>query len=303
MTARVCPDTAAGSVQRTECLAHPFNVSFSMQNPMTPTDDSKASVLDKVFALMRALARAPAEGAKITQLAQDTGLSQGTAHRLMRALVEQGVVEQDSASKRYRLGLELFRMASTAGSAATLRDIFRPALLRLSGTLKDTIFLLVRSNYDAVCIDRSDGPYPIRSFTGDIGGSIALGVGQGSLAILASLPPAEQDEVIRFNLPRLKEYRPIDEVFLRTEIARARELGYVATQTGLIEGMAGLAVPVFDASRRPVAALSVGTIADRLTPERLPVVAAMLKKEADALGPLINPFDPTVRRPANSFIS
>jgi hypothetical protein len=28
----------------------------------------------------------------------------------------------------------------------------------------------------------------------------------------------------------------------------------------------------------------------------------MLKKEAEALGPLINPFDPTVRRPANSFI-
>jgi len=76
----------------------------------------------------------------------------------------------------------------------------------------------------------------------------------------------------------------------------------VATQTGLIEGMAGLAVPVFDASQRPVAALSVGTIADRLNPERRPVVAAMLKKEAEALGPLINPFDPTVRRPANSFI-
>lgn len=130
-----------------------------MQNAMKPTDDNNGvSVLGKAFALMRALACAPAEGAKITLLAQDTGISQGTAHRLMRALVAQGVVEQDAASKRYRLGLELFRMASTAGSAATLREIFRPALLRLSGTLKDTIFLLVRNNYDAVCIDRSDGP-------------------------------------------------------------------------------------------------------------------------------------------------
>ena len=43
---------------------------------------------------------------------------------------------------------------------------------------------------------------PIRSFTGDIGGKVILGVEQGSTAILANLLEAEREDVIRFNLPR-----------------------------------------------------------------------------------------------------
>jgi DNA-binding IclR family transcriptional regulator len=153
-----------------------------------------------------------------------------------------------------------------------------------------------------VCLDRTEGPFPIRSFTGDIGGRVALGVGQGSLAILAFLPEAEREEVIRFNLPRMRDYQMVDEVYLRTEIARTRELGYTMTNTGVLEGMAGLAVPVLDRNGRAVAALSIGTLADRLKAERLPAAVELLRREANAIGPMINPFDPVLHRPAQSFI-
>jgi DNA-binding IclR family transcriptional regulator len=159
----------------------------------------------------------------------------------------------------------------------------------------------VRSGFDAVCLDRTEGPFPIRSFTGDIGGRVALGVGQGSMAILAFLPEAEREEVIRYNLPRVREFGVLDEVYLRTEIERVRQLGYAARNTGLLEGMAGLAVPLFDAQGRVVAALSVGTIEARLSPERLPTVVELLQREARAIGAQVNPFDPTLRRPAQSL--
>ena len=152
-----------------------------------------------------------------------------------------------------------------------------------------------------MCLDRSEGPIPIRSFTGDIGGRVALGVGQGSLAILAFLPEAEREEVIRFNLPRLRELGMFDEVYLRTEIDNVRALGYAARNTGLLEGMSGVAVPICDADGRAVAALSVGTIAGRLSADRLPVVVDLLKRQAQAIGPKLNPFDPTLRRPVQSL--
>ncbi|WP_369789801.1 hypothetical protein [Rouxiella sp. WC2420] len=47
-------------------------------------------------------------------------------------------------------------------------------LLRLRARLNDALFLLVRDGYDAVCLDRNEGPYPIRTFTGDIGGRVAF---------------------------------------------------------------------------------------------------------------------------------
>ena len=49
----------------------------------------------------------------------------------------------------------------------------------------------------------------------------------------------------------------------------AREQGWVNLNTGLIPGMAGVAVPVFDAEGRAVAALSIGTLAERLRDDRL----------------------------------
>jgi len=211
------------------------------------------------------------------------------------------MVEQDERSKLYRLSIDFFALAASAGNPGDLRSICRPVLLRLCASLGDSIFLLARSGFDAVCLDRSEGPFPIRSFTGDIGGRIALGVGQGALAILAFLPEAEREEVIRFNLSRVREYGVYDEVYLRTEIERVRQAGYAGRNTGLLEGMAGVAVPILDREGRAVAALSVGTIADRLNADRMPTVVELLKREAAAIGPKINPFDATLRRPAQSL--
>jgi DNA-binding IclR family transcriptional regulator len=271
-----------------------------METSSTSTVTATGGV-PRVFAMIRALTAVQAEGGRVTQLARTVGLTQATTHRLLQSLVAERMVEQDERSKLYRLSIEFFALAAHAGNPGDLRTLCRPVLLRLCASLGDSIFLLARSGFDAVCLDRSEGPFPIRSFTGDIGGRIALGVGQGAMAILAFLPEPEREEVIRFNLSRVREYGVFDEVYLRTEIERVRQLGYAGRNTGLLEGMAGVAVPICDREGRAVAALSVGTIADRLNADRLPTVVELLKREALALGPKINPFDPTLRRPARSL--
>ncbi|QHJ00616.1 helix-turn-helix domain-containing protein [Xylophilus rhododendri] len=264
---------------------------------MTEPTASTAGV-PRIFSVLRALARAPSGGARVTELAREVGLTQATTHRLLQSLMAESVVEQDLQSKRYRLAIDFFALAAQAGNPGDLRSLCRPVLLRLGASLGDAIFLLARSGFDAVCLDRSEGPFPIRSFTGDVGGRVALGAGQGALAILAFLPESEREEVIRFNLPRLREFGIYDEVQLRTEIDKVRALGFAGRTSGLLEGMAGVAVPILDREGRAVAALAVGTILDRLNAERLPTVVELLKREAAAIGPQVNPFDATLRRPA-----
>jgi len=259
------------------------------------------SAVSRLFAVLRSLGDSPEAGERVTQLAERIGLSQPTTHRLLRSLMDEGMVEQDARSKRYRLSLEFFALAARAGRSGNLRELVRPALLRLSASLGDSLFLLARSGFDAICLDRSEGPFPIRTFTGDIGGRVALGVGQGSLAILAFLPEDERETVIRYNLPRLRDFHLYDEVFLRSEVENVRQLGYAGRNTGVLQGMAGLAVPILDRDGRAVAALSVATITDRLGPDRLPTVVELLKREAAAIGPRINPFDPLLRRPSQIF--
>lgn len=270
--------------------------------PKNP-DAPPLSSLRRALGLLRVLSEGPSEGMRLKDIAATAHCRQPTAHRALGDLVAEGFVVQVEGGRRYRLALDFFVLASRAAVGDGLRDLARPVLLRLSATLADTVFLIVRSGFDAVCLDRVEGPFPIRSFTGDIGGKVPLGLGQGSLAILAHLPEAEREAVIRFNVPRLLDRGYLDEAGLRDAIARARAVGWVDVSTGLLPGMAGLGVPVCDAGGRAVAALSVGTLGERLQEKRLPYVVKILCEEAQALGARINPFDPALRHPLRSLSS
>ncbi|MDN3986767.1 IclR family transcriptional regulator [Zwartia vadi] len=268
---------------------------------MTIKQPLGTGVLERAFAIIRLLADSPSDGLRVTEIAKLIGLTQGTVHRTLQSLIDQQVIEQDTRSKRYRLSIDFFSMAARAGNPMNLRDVCRPSLIRLCASLGDTIFLLVRNGFDAVCLDRAEGPVPIRSFTGDIGGRVAIGIGQGSLSILSFLPEEERDEVIRNNLPRIKEVSRFDEVYIRLEVERIRQLGYAHKSSGLLEGMAGVAVPLRDQTGRAYAAISVGSIASRITEERIPIILQLLRREVEFITPKISPFDPALRRSMQDF--
>lgn len=269
---------------------------------MIASEERSVSSLHRAVQVMRALAAgASAGGCRVSELAKALDYTQATTHRLLQQLIDEGLVAQDTASKRYALSLDFFALAARAGDAGGLRERCRPALLRLGAALGDSVFLLVRAGFDAMCLDRWEGPFPIRSFTGDIGGRVPLGIGQGSMAILAHLPEGEREEVIRYNVPRLTGMGTVDGVYLRTEAARVLRQGFAATNTGLLEGMAGVGVPVFDAAGRVVAALSIGTLTARLAGDRLAVVVSLLQREASTLSAQINPLDRALRRPAEAL--
>lgn len=258
------------------------------------TDSSQGGVY-RGFAIIRALAAA--EGPlRLNEVAKITQLPQATTHRILKALIAERVVEQPADTKTYRLSIDFFALAATANNThPTLRSLCRPALLRLSNMLNDTVFLLVRAGFDGVCLDRAEGPFPIRTHTGNIGGRVPLGIGQGGMVILALLPEAEREEIIQFNVPRLSKLEYFDEIYVRTAIERTREWGY-ATNAGLnpLAGMAGVAVAIQDRNGYPVAALSIGTLAERVNDERLPMIVKVLRREADKITEQLNPFDPTI---------
>jgi len=269
--------------------------------------DSSVSSLQRAILLLHALGEAGPS--RVSELARKLGFTQATTHRLLQQLSDGGLVQQLAHDKRYALGMGLATLAARAAEhvgddghgQGGLRALCRPVLTRLGGLLGESLFLLVRAGFDAICLDRWEGPMPVRTFTGDIGGRVPLGVGQGAMAILAHLPEDEREEVLRFNVPRLVGMGSLDGVYLRAEITRTRNQGYSATHTGVLEGMAGVGVPIFDAAERVVAAFSVGTLAARLSGDRLPVVVELLQREARALAPQINPFDRSLRRPADAL--
>ena len=52
----------------------------------------------------------------VTDLARRLGIAKSTAHRLLATLTDEGLLEQDPATGRYRLGLVVFDLAAAAQS-------------------------------------------------------------------------------------------------------------------------------------------------------------------------------------------
>ncbi|CAO3450025.1 AMP-dependent synthetase and ligase [Azospirillum largimobile] len=89
--------------------------------PAAPNAAGGTQSLERAIALLRAVADAGTDGARLADLMAGVGLSKATAHRLLMALAREGLVEQDGRSKRYHLGPDLVAL----GDLAALRH--RPA--------------------------------------------------------------------------------------------------------------------------------------------------------------------------------
>ena len=94
---------------------------------------------------------------QITDLAERSGMSLATLHRLLRSLVAAGLVEQDPASSRYGLGPELLRLAEQYRSRQPVVQAASPFLVELRDRTEATVRLCVLVGHDTVEIDRIDG--------------------------------------------------------------------------------------------------------------------------------------------------
>lgn len=95
---------------------------------------------------------------QLTDLAERSGMSVPTVHRLLRSLVLADLVEQDPRSARYSLGPELVRLSHRYLARMPVLTALAPYLAQLRELVGATIEVhtLVRSS--VVAIDRVDGP-------------------------------------------------------------------------------------------------------------------------------------------------
>ena len=94
----------------------------------------------------------------LTDLADQSGLSLPTVHRLLRSLVLAELVEQDPRSSRYGLGPELARLSHRYLARLPVLGALSPYLGQVRDAIGGTVRvdLLVRST--VVSVDRVDGP-------------------------------------------------------------------------------------------------------------------------------------------------
>lgn len=242
-----------------------------------------AQSLRRAVAVLRALAAAQDQGARLADIAVQCNLTRPTAHRLLQVLVEEGLAERTPRSMRYVIGRDATLFGIARSSPFPIRAVAEPFLRHVCEVTGDSTVLTLRSGPDSICVDRRAGSYPIQVMSVAIGARLPLGVGVGGLVMLAFLPDVEIVQLLRKNEARLARRR-LSPTELLERVRTVREHRYAFTEAGVIRGTHVLAVPVFDDNGRPVAAISVNAMANRLSANRANQLLPLLAEQAACIG-------------------
>lgn len=230
--------------------------------------------------LLRTLSTFESMGASLMQISALTCLPKATVHRILAAMVEERLIERPPGTRLYRLGPDIFALGVPMRDSFDLKTLARPSLERLASETGATAYLGVRSGFDMLCLDKADTEPLQPSLLLEVHDRWPLGIGSFSLALLSFLSPADLEEVIKFNQRRVSEDETLTFKHIQKSIQKTRRDGFAKRSTRSYHGLAGVAAPVFDDRRYPIASLCVVAEANLMTSVKLTTLAEKLKREA-----------------------
>jgi DNA-binding IclR family transcriptional regulator len=179
----------------------------------------------------------------VNELARALGAHASTVSRLLGTLAAAGLVERETASGRYRLGLRAALWGNAAVAGRDLRELARPLLGELAAITGETATLSLAAGIEAVTADYVASSQTVLSQArvGRASVGHATAVGKVLLAFrpdaLAALP---------LELERFTPATIVDRATLARELAVVREQGYGEASEEREAGLHAIAVPVLD---------------------------------------------------------
>jgi DNA-binding IclR family transcriptional regulator len=212
-------------------------------------------VLNKVAALLDVLAR----DGELTaaEIAAISGEPRSSVYRLLGSLTELDFVEPGARRGGFRLGLGLLRLGSAVIERFNVRQAALPAMEALHQETGETIFLCIRRDFEAVCVERLEGER-VQSLALRLGGAMPLHVGGAPLVLLAYEPRTfweRYTEERDLAVPVAEAAR--SRAALTEELERVRERGYAISDEDITPGIAAVGAPLLGHDARIEGALSI----------------------------------------------
>jgi len=219
----------------------------------------------------------------VTELAQLTDLDKATVYRMLNALQQGGMIEQNPETTKYHLGFGVVRLAGLALRHLSLPGIARPHLRKLVSTSQETVNLSVMTDEGKMInIDGITSPRMVRN-VGWIGREMPAHTVSGGKVMLAYLPDARVDEILAHELKSATLRTITDPAELRQELGWIRARGYGIAEGELEEGLSAVAAPIWNHEGQVVAIISISGPSFRLPRERLIELGRVTKKTAKAI--------------------
>ncbi len=203
----------------------------------------------------------------IREIVEATGLNRSTAIRLVANLERRGLLQRDPSSGRFRLGHRLFEMGSLVYSSLSVLQAAAGPLSALEQRSGATIVLAVRDGDYSVTVDKRQGVgdgFAMVPMPGEVGEVRPLTYGPVGQVFLSTMPRTEAETLLdRHPLEQHTPYSVIDRQRYMSRLPRVRDEGHAVEVNEVVEGLMGIAAPIFDFSGSTVGVVSLGFPATR----------------------------------------
>lgn len=240
--------------------------------------DSGIQSVQRAAAILRSFTEAEAE-LGVTVISERLGLHKSTVSRLLSTLLQEGFVEQNRETGKYRLGLGLVSLAGYALERIDLRRVAHPHLVSLAELSQENINITILDGNECVNIERVASPRLIR-YVGSIGRRTPLHCTSTGKVLLAYMTSAERDAVLSPKLTRYTANTIVDRQTLEEVLEQVRAQGYALARQEYEEDLTAIAAPICNHLGRVIAAVSISGPTYRLEADKIEAFAGPLRETA-----------------------
>ncbi|TDG00612.1 IclR family transcriptional regulator [Paenibacillus piri] len=215
-------------------------------------------------------------GASVSEISRLAEENPSSVCKHLAAFQRIGLVEQDSLTERYRIGMYSLRLAAIALKTLNIRDIASPLLRKLADQVGETVHLVVRDGLRVVYIDKVESPKTIRmhSQIGLRNPMYCTGVGK---AILAFSPKPLLEAVIAEGLMPFTTHTLATRGALLDDLETIKQRGYAIDDGEHELEVRCAAAPIFNHLKEPAASFSVSGPKWRMDDDRLKEIGEMVR--------------------------
>ena len=234
----------------------------------------------RALAIMRLLARSSSPMG-VNPIARDLELVPSTCLHILRVLQDEGIVDFDSNTKRYSIGIGILPLARSALQHNTFSTLVQPRLSNLSkkfGVTSIATQLSEPGQMVVVALSQSSLPFRLQV---DLGSRFPLLI--SATGRLYAAYNERDEEVLRAEFGRLVWDHPPSFEDWCEEVDQVRAQGYAVDQGSYISGVTVVAVPAFGTNGKMIRSLVAIGITERFSKNEVPKLAKALMKIRDEI--------------------
>jgi DNA-binding IclR family transcriptional regulator len=242
---------------------------------LAPPPVKSATRAIDVLELLADRPQAPTHG----DVARALGMPKSSLSELLATLESRGYVTCEA--DRYRLGPALLALAGTLLGRMDVARIAQPHVASLMLRTGESAAIVVRQGAEVVVVCKENCDQPIL-YSLQLGQRGPVSASAGGKAMLAFAPEAERAALLSAGaLPRVTAASITDPAVLRRELDEIAAGGLAWSREEMVAGIVAIGLPLFDATGRASAGLSVGVPTVRFDPPRARRLEAALREAAD----------------------